>query len=123
MEASAFALVAVTCPRYPITPEATRKREQLGRQEKAAQADLLREIIGNPFSPVPLVPDWLSANDRVVVALARAIYDERAFERMPILGDALEDAGCDDATILNHCRQLEEHVRGCWLLDLILGLA
>jgi hypothetical protein len=55
--------------------------------------------------------------------IVKAIYDERAFERMPILADALEDAGCDDQDILNHCRQSGEHVRGCWVLDLLLGKA
>jgi hypothetical protein len=53
--------------------------------------------------------------------LAQSIYTDRAFDRMPILADALEDAGCDNADILNHCRQPGEHVRGCWAVDLILG--
>jgi hypothetical protein len=53
--------------------------------------------------------------------IARAIYDGRAFERMPILADALEDAGCGDADILRHCREPGEHVRGCWVVDLLLG--
>jgi hypothetical protein len=67
----------------------------------------------------PLVnPAWRTAN---VLALAQAIYDERAFERMPIFGDALEEAGCDNADILQHCRAGGEHVRGCWVVDLILG--
>jgi hypothetical protein len=56
-----------------------------------------------------------------VLGVARAIYDERAFERMPILADALEDTGCDNADILEHCRQPGEHVRGCWVVDFILG--
>ncbi len=60
---------------------------------------------------------WLTAN---VQAVAQAIYDERAFDRLPILADALEDAGCDNADILNHCRQPGEHVRGCWAVDLVL---
>ena len=54
-------------------------------------------------------------------ALAGAIYDERAFDRLPVLGDALEDAGCADAAILAHCRGPGEHVRGCWVVDLLLG--
>ena len=53
--------------------------------------------------------------------IAQAIYDKRAFDRMPILADALEDAGCDNADILAHCRGPNEHVRGCWVVDLILG--
>ena len=60
-------------------------------------------------------------NDGTVHRVAQAIYDERAFERMPILADALEDAGCDNADILNHCRNGGEHVRGCWVIDLLLG--
>ena len=56
-----------------------------------------------------------------MVQIAQAIYDDRAFDRMPILADALEDAGCMDQTILNHCRQSGEHVRGCWVVDLLLG--
>jgi hypothetical protein len=53
--------------------------------------------------------------------LAQAIYDDRAFDRLPILADALEEAGCTDADILNHCRRPGEHVRGCWAIDLVLG--
>ncbi|SRR5579871_339609 len=63
-------------------------------------------------------PAWQSSN---VVSLAQAIYDERAFNRMPILADALEDAGCTNADVLNHCRKPGEHVRGCWVVDLLLG--
>ncbi len=86
--------------------------------EVLAQCNLVRDIFGNPFRPVVLAPAWQTAN---VVGLAQTIYDERAFDRMPILGDALEDAGCTNADILNHCRQPGEHVRGCWVVDLLLG--
>jgi len=81
----------------------------------------LRCIFGNPFRPLPLDPTWIAWNDGTVSKIAQAIYDERAFDRMPILADALEDAGCTDRAILNHCRQPGEHVRGCWLVDLLLG--
>jgi hypothetical protein len=82
---------------------------------------LLREIIGNPFRPVTLDPAWLTST---VVALARGIYDERAFDRMPILADALQDAGCDSDDLLTHCRDPhQDHVRGCWVVDLVLGKA
>jgi hypothetical protein len=79
----------------------------------------VRDIFGPlSFCPVTVDPDWLTS---AVVALAEGIYDERTFDRMPILADALEDAGCTAHDILNHCRQQGSHVRGCWAVDLILG--
>jgi hypothetical protein len=87
--------------------------------EAASQAVLLRDIFGNPFRPVTADPAWLTST---VVALARGIYDERALDRMPILADALQDAGCDHADLLDHCRDPHAaHVRGCWVVDLLLG--
>jgi hypothetical protein len=86
--------------------------------EDRALADLMREVFGNPFRPVEIDASWRTTN---VVALAQAFYEERAFERMPILGDALEESGCDNTGILNHCRQPGEHVRGCWVVDQVLG--
>jgi len=78
--------------------------------------------VGNPFRPAPHIdPAWLAGNGGTVPKLARAIYDERAFDRLPVLADALEDAGCTDADILTHCRSGGEHVRGCWVVDLLLG--
>jgi len=85
--------------------------------DEAAQAVLLREIVGNPFRPVPLDPSWLTST---VQNLAAAIYEERAFDRLPILADALEDAGCANQDLLHHCRQAGEHVRGCWAVDILL---
>jgi hypothetical protein len=91
-------------------------------QEKRAQCALFRDIFGNPFRPQPSVDSsWLSWNGGVILNLAQAIYDDRAFDRLSILADALEEAGCDNADILNHCRQPGEHVRGCWVVDLLLG--
>lgn len=81
-------------------------------------APLLHDIFGNPFHPVAVNPSWLTST---VFALAEGIYQERAFDRMPILADALQDAGCDNEDILTHCRQSGEHVRGCWVVDLLLG--
>jgi len=89
-----------------------------GWSEMAAQCHQLRHIIGNPFYPVTLDPAWLTST---VAQLAESIYQERAFDRLPILADALEDAGCRNADILNHCRQGGEHARGCWVVDLLLG--
>jgi hypothetical protein len=89
------------------------------RTEEAAQSDLLREIVGNPFRPVQIDPCWLTSD---VLALTGGIYEERAFDRMPILADALQDAGCDSDDILSHCRDANAtHVRGCWVVDLLLG--
>jgi hypothetical protein len=89
--------------------------------EKAAQTTVLRELFGNPFRPVAINPTRLLWKGGTVVKLAQAIYEERAFDRLPILADALEDAGCTDPLILDHCRQPGEHVRGCWVVDALLG--
>jgi hypothetical protein len=89
--------------------------------EGRAVCDLIRDIIGNPFRPVSLEPSWLTWNDGTVVKLAQGIYEDRAFDRLPILADALEEAGCDNTDILAHCRQPTEYVRGCWVVDTILG--
>lgn len=88
------------------------------RVEYQAQANLVRDIFGNPFQPVAADLAWLTST---VVSLATAIYDDRAFDRLPILADAREDAGCTQEEVLNHCRQPGVHVRGCWVLDLVLG--
>jgi hypothetical protein len=96
--------------------------QELLDQEKRAQTSLVRDIFGNPFRPQPSIDSsWLSWNDGTVGKLAQAIYDDRAFDHLPILADALEEAGCTDEDILNHCRQPGEHVRGCWVIDLVLG--
>jgi hypothetical protein len=79
---------------------------------------LLRDIFGNPFRPVTFSPSWRTDT---AVALARQMYESRDFSAMPILADALQDAGCDSDDILNHCRGPESHVRGCWVVDLVLG--
>ena len=94
-------------------------------EEGAAQVSLLRCIFGNPFRPVALNPAWRTPT---VTALATAAYDERELpagtldpERLAVLADALEDAGCDKADILSHLRGPGPHVRGCFVLDLLLG--
>jgi hypothetical protein len=90
--------------------------------ECSTQAALLRDIVANPFAtPRPIQAAWLRWNDSTVVRLAQAIYDERRWGDMPILADALLDAGCDNEDILVHCRQQGKHTRGCWVLDLVLG--
>jgi hypothetical protein len=87
-------------------------------EEPAHHCHLIRDILGNPFRPITIDPSWLTST---VVALAQQMYDSRDFSAMPILADALQDAGCDNEEILNHCRGEGVHVRGCWLVDLILG--
>jgi hypothetical protein len=81
-------------------------------------AGWLRCVFGNPFRPVAADPSWLTPT---VVALAYAIYADRAFDRMPVLADALEEAGCDHHDVLAHCRGDGPHVRGCWVVDLVIG--
>jgi tetratricopeptide (TPR) repeat protein len=85
--------------------------------EQAAQARLLRDIF-NPYRAATVDPAWLTNQ---VVSLAQAIYGDRAFDLLPILADGLEEAGCSDLELLRHCRSSGPHVRGCWVLDLILG--
>jgi hypothetical protein len=90
--------------------------------ENQAQAALVRDVFGPlPFRPVTVQPHALAWNDRLVVRLAQSIYDERRWGGMPILGDALLDAGCDDDEVVAHCRAGVGHVRGCWIVDLCLG--
>ena len=94
----------------------------------ALQCDLLRDIFGNPFQPATLDSAWLTWNDAAVVRLAHAAYEERHLPagtldsgRLAVLADALEEAGCADADILDHLRGPGTHVRGCWPIDLCLG--
>lgn len=94
------------------------RREAIETAITQKQVLLFGEIFGSPFYPVALDPSWLTST---VVALAEGIYQERAFDRMVILADALQDAGCDNEDVLNHCQQPGEHVKGCWVVDLILG--
>ena len=92
-----------------------------GRYEGAARihCELIRDIFGNPFRPVTFSPAWRTDT---AVTLARQMYEAREFSAMPILADALQDAGCDNEDVLNHCREASAaHVRGCWVVDLVLG--
>jgi hypothetical protein len=85
--------------------------------ERRTQSRLLRDIFGNPFRPVSFSPEWRTDT---AVSLARQMYESRDFSAMPILADALQDAGCDSAEILGHCRGAGPHVRGCWVVDVVL---
>jgi hypothetical protein len=92
------------------------------KAERAAQSHLLRDIFFNPFRPPPAVEAaWLACNGGAVPRLARSIRDERAFGRLPLLADALEDAGCTDVDLLGHCRSGAEHALGCWAVELLLS--
>jgi hypothetical protein len=84
-------------------------------------ADVLRDILGNPFRPVVVDPAWVRWHEGLVRSMARRMYDENDFGDMAVLADALEEAGCQDSHILAHCRGPGEHVRGCHLLDALLG--
>jgi hypothetical protein len=89
--------------------------------ERAFQAELLRCIFGNPFRPVRIDASWLAWGLGTAVRLARSIYEERRWDEMPILGDALQEAGCTDTEVLDHCRGAGPHARGCFVVDLLLG--
>jgi hypothetical protein len=88
-------------------------------QERQHQIGILRDIFGNFFHPVTLKASWLSWSNGFVPKLAESIYESRRFADMPILADTLEEAGCKNKAILDHCRASGEHVRGCWVLDLV----
>jgi hypothetical protein len=93
------------------------EQEPAWAAERAAQAALVRDVLPSPFRTAVLVPTWRT---RSVLDLARAA-DAGAFDVLPVLGDALEEAGCDNADVLGHCRGSGPHVRGCWVVGLLLG--
>jgi hypothetical protein len=106
-------------PAFVAPDEIARGAHANAGAEGMAQCVLLRDILGPlPFRPLAVDPTWLTSN---VASLAHTAYDERAFDRLPILSDALEEAGCTNAEILAHCREPGEHVRGCWVVDLVLA--
>jgi hypothetical protein len=120
------AALTTTYSRRPqeLAREVAWETSRLGvrREERQFQVALLCCIVGNPFRPSPPLPHAvLGWNDGTVRRIAEGIYEERAFDRLPVLHDALLDAGCDDEAILAHCRGAGPHVRGCWVIDLILG--
>ena len=99
-------------------------REAREKADRKAVGRFLHELVGNPFTPYRFDPAWRT---ETVVEVARGIYQDRAFDRMPILADALLDADCDEEAVLRHCRGTEAHTpdgathcRGCWVLELIL---
>jgi hypothetical protein len=114
--------VIAACWRATDSQSARTRSEEGGRNTEEArwQALVLRDVFGNPFRPVTFSPAW---RIDTATALAREMYESRDFSAMPILADALQDAGCDNDDILNHCRGEGPHVRGCWVVDLVLGKA
>jgi hypothetical protein len=111
---------------HPLGPLGGQGVEVARLDGYGAEADLVREVFGNPFRRVALERAWRTP---AVVSLARAAYEERIpptgdldLSRLAVLSDALEEAGCDDAAILDHLRSPGPHVRGCWALDVVLGL-
>jgi hypothetical protein len=88
------------------------------RLRRLRQSRILGDLFGNPFHPVITDPAWLTST---VLAIAQQMYDSRDFSLMPILADALQDAGCENEDILNHCRSDGPHVKGCWVSDLMFG--
>jgi hypothetical protein len=120
MQAAAFACDTA----HPVNESASCAAYQTGLADPEAlpkQAALLRDVFAPFRGRRPFPASWQSWNGRTVPSIAEAIYEERLFERLPILSDALEEAGCTDADILSHLRSPGPHVRGCWALDLILG--
>jgi hypothetical protein len=96
--------------------------------EPAAQSVLFRDLFGTPFRPIILKRAWLTWHNATILKLAQAIYEDRQLpsghldaHRLAVLADALEDAGCTDQDVLGHCRGQGPHVRGCWVVDLLLG--
>jgi hypothetical protein len=88
------------------------------REEKTRQVAILHDLFGNPPRPIEVDATWLTPD---VISHAEAIHTEGDFERMPTLGDALQRAGCEEVNILNHCHESIGHVRGCWVIDSLLG--
>jgi hypothetical protein len=95
-----------------------RRRWQYREQMNPWQANVLRDLTGNPYR---LCAPATFEHTTTLHGLALRIYVDRDNSVFPILADALEDAGCTDRTILDHCRGPGPHVRGCWVVDLILG--
>lgn len=104
-----------------VVAQATKGRKSriVNRVERRWHATFLRDIFGNPFRPITFLPEWLTGS---VVALAAHAYELRDFSVLPVLADALQDAGCDCEDVLRHCRDESlTHIRGCWVLDSVLG--
>ena len=86
-------------------------------EEEQAQLELVLDIFGNPFRPISFDVSWRTST---AVAIAQGMYESRDFSAMPILADALQDAGCENDDVLNHAAG-GPHVRRCWVIDLCSG--
>jgi hypothetical protein len=114
LELSTYAVSNIV--RWASWAAPTRRADEL-----LAQSHLVRDVFGDPFRGVTFSPGRLAPDGGTVRKLAQAMYGERRFEGLPVLADALEDAGCADEAVLSHCRGGGEHVRGCWVVDILLG--
>jgi hypothetical protein len=94
------------------------RNQHLAIKQPEVASSFIKDVVGNPFCPVTFAPEWRTSD---VIGFAEAIYSGRAFYNMPIFADALEEAGCDDENMLKNCRSGGPHVRGNWVLDLVLG--
>jgi hypothetical protein len=102
----AFRSAAWAAAHWRRTNDRDPVKEAVYRRELAEQTSLARDVFGSPFRPLPSVnPDWVSWHDGAIVHIAQPVYDERRFQDLPILADALEEAGCTDPEILGHCRR------------------
>jgi hypothetical protein len=97
--------------------------EPIRRLASLDAVELIREFFGNPFRPSMLDPNWLRGKKNLIRRMAEVVYRKRCFRNLPLLADALEEAGCREADILTHCRAPVEHVRGCWVVDSLLKKA
>jgi hypothetical protein len=115
------------CGAYPTEEEQLGNLARMTRrmveqiEERPVGSDLLRDLFANPRHFVSVNDAWLQWSGGLVPNLAQTVYEERAFDRLPALGDALKQAGCTKEEILAHCRSAGEHVRGCWVIDLLIG--
>jgi hypothetical protein len=118
-EAQTAAAMAAEGKHYRLRESATALFRAAGSSERSYQVALLHDIVGNPFRPIPLDRAWRTSD---VMLLANGSYVSQDFGAMPILADALQEAGCDSDDVLTHLRDPHAtHVRGCWALDLVLG--
>jgi hypothetical protein len=116
-------LQAVRDAAYEVPPgwsEAQYNAAESARESRM-QCELLREIFANPFRPVTIDPNWLRCNAGAAGAILQTIQEEQRFAELPYLADALMDAGCADEALLRHLREPAGHVRGCWVIDALLG--